>query len=110
MRGDRSVVERVVVGEQDDHVGRRDLLAVGSTRYQAAVDREALDDVRVGRADLGAESTSSWATRTAGDSRASPVFFLYARPSSRIREPLTERCWRLSASMSGAPRSRACGC
>jgi hypothetical protein len=45
-------------------------------------------------------SSSSEATRRAGDSRASPLFFLYASPSSSTVEPLTAlRRW-LSAATS----------
>lgn len=88
-----------MVGEQDDHVGRRQLLAGRFDPHEAESTLRPSTTWGSAARTLAPMSRRSWETRTAGDSRASPVFFLYASPSSRIFEPLTERRLVFSASI-----------
>ena len=100
--GHEVVVEVVVVGEQHDRVGGRQLLRRQLDPHRCRAVHRAPARPRAGRPPGPRRPCrpAAAATRTAGDSRASPVFFLYARPSSRTRRAV-DRALRgsLSASM-----------
>ena len=110
MLRDVVVRELGVVDAEDDEVGGRDLLDRAVDAGERRTERVG-GDVRVVRAWTSAPSARSCSAMSmAGDSRQSLVPGLYARPSSRMREPLTDRFSLFRSAMtrlttySGMPR------